>query len=102
MTFEMDRLAKILRHAFAPLLVAGLSLGASVAATIYVDASNQVPGNGSLANPYRKIQDAICHSAIGDNIIVNPGTYNESLRMRPGVSVVSAAGYAVTTIDGTG
>src|SRR5881409_2051192 len=70
------------------------------AATIYVDASNQVPGNGTLASPYRKIQDAICHSTAGDLVLVNPGTYTESIRMRPGVSVVSAAGYTLTTING--
>jgi hypothetical protein len=57
---------------------------------------------GTQANPYCKIQSAICNSVAGDSVSVAPGTYFESIRMRPGVSVVSTGGYAVTTIDGTG
>src|SRR5439155_25861581 len=43
-----------------------------------------------------------CVSSSGDLVSVAPGAYNESIRMRPGVSVISTGGYAVTTIDGTG
>src|SRR5215510_13490135 len=72
------------------------------AATLYVDASKPCPGSGTQASPYCTIQGAICHSAAGDLVSVAPGTYLESIRMRPGVSVVSTGGYTVTTIDGTG
>src|SRR5262245_58777148 len=71
-------------------------------ATIYVDVTKPCPGAGTQASPYCTIQGAICHSVAGDLVSVAPGTYAESLRMRPGVSVVSTGGAAVTTINGTG
>src|SRR5205809_173536 len=79
-----------------------LSLRPLAAATLYVDVSKPCPGSGTQASPYCKIQSAICVSAAGDVVSVAPGTYLESIRMRPGVSVVSTGGYTVTTIDGTG
>jgi hypothetical protein len=39
---------------------------------------------------------------LGGTVLVRPGSYNESLRMFPGVSVVSTDGPSVTTIDATG
>jgi hypothetical protein len=74
----------------------------AVATTKYVDDSSPCPGAGTQANPYCKIQTAICNSVAGDSVSVAPGTYLESIRMKPGVSVVSTGGYTVTTIDGTG
>src|SRR5438093_12514266 len=74
----------------------------SAAATRYVDPTRTCPGSGTQASPYCKIQTAICNAAAGDLVSVAPGTYAESIRMRPGVSVVSTGGYTVTTIDGTG
>src|SRR5262245_47615687 len=90
-------------RALAGVVLAGLCLIAPAgAATRYVDASKPCPGSGTSAAPYCKIQSGICHSVSGDLVSVAPGTYAESLRMRPGVSVVSTGGYTATTIDGTG
>ena len=73
--------------------------------TVYVD-DNTCPGvgTGTQANPYCKIQDAICsiRATGGGTVLVNPGTYNEAIRMFAGVSVVSTDGPSVTTIDATG
>jgi hypothetical protein len=71
-------------------------------ATIYVNGGRPCPGAGALGDPYCTIQAAICDAAAGDVVLVAPGTYHESIRMRPGVSVVSLKGSAATTIDGTG
>lgn len=79
-----------------------LAITHAIGATIRVDASRPCPGNGSTSSPFCKIQSAICVSTPGDVVSVAPGTYRESIRMRPGVSVVSQGGYSVTTIDGTG
>ena len=75
---------------------------AASARTIYVDATKACPGGGTQTAPYCAIQTAICNSAAGDLVSVAPGTYLESVRVRPGVSVVSTGGYTVTTIDNTG
>jgi hypothetical protein len=74
-----------------------------LAATRHVDASSAAcPGSGTEASPYCLIQTAICNATAGDVIMVAPGTYPESLRMRPGVSVIAEGDYANTTIDGGG
>jgi hypothetical protein len=82
--------------------LAGPTVFPARAATLYADVSRPCPGAGTSSSPYCTIQGAICHAAAGDLVSVAPGTYLESVRMRPGVSVVSALGYAATTIDGTG
>ena len=94
-----------------PLRVAGwLALACALAAsgaaaqvTVYVDdASCPAPGSGTSGDPYCAIQSGICAARpSGGTVLVRPGTYHESLRMFPGVSVVSTDGPAVTTIDAT-
>ncbi len=72
-------------------------------ATWYVDdATCPATGNGTLQTPYCKIQDAICAAMSGDLVSVAPGTYPESIRMRPNVDVVSQSGALLTTINGAG
>ncbi len=74
-----------------------------MAQMLFVDAATCIaPGSGTVGDPFCKIQDAICGAASGHTISVAPGTYLEAVRMRPGVSLVSQGGAAVTTIDGTG
>ena len=92
------------RHSQVPTLAAALALFVlpAAGATIYVNGERQCPGTGALGNPYCTIQAAICRAAVGDVVSVAPGTYHESIRMRPGVSVVSQKGSGATTIDGTG
>jgi hypothetical protein len=86
------------------LALLALPFGAA-AQTAYVDDDNcPGPGTGTSLDPYCKIQDAICNldNSGGGTVEVRAGHYNESLRMFPGVSVVSADGPAVTTIDASG
>jgi len=77
-------------------------LGA-VGTTRYVDDNTcPLPGSGTQNSPYCRIQDAICAAVSGDTVSVAPGTYPESLRMKPGVSLISQGGAAVTTINAAG
>ncbi|MFQ5720820.1 MAG: hypothetical protein ACE5IK_14880, partial [Acidobacteriota bacterium] len=64
------------------------------------DATCPGVGSGTPADPYCRIQDAICAATAGDTVSVAAGTYPESVRMKPDVSVISQAGPAVTMIDG--
>ncbi|MFQ5700788.1 MAG: hypothetical protein ACE5HU_02975, partial [Acidobacteriota bacterium] len=66
------------------------------------DATCPAVGSGSLADPYCRIQDAICTATSGDTVSVAPGLYAEAVRMRPGVSLISQGGASVTTIDAFG
>jgi len=59
-------------------------------------------GSGTPGDPYCSIQDAICASSSGDTVSVAAGTYIEAIRMRPGVSLVSQGGAAVTTLNAAG
>jgi len=100
------RLIKMLRR-LLPLLLSGAALCALpvAAQTVYVDDDAcPVPGTGTDLDPYCKIQDGICSikDTGGGTVLVRPGTYNESIRMFPGVSVESRDGPSVTTIDGEG
>ena len=76
----------------------------ALAQVAYVDATNcPGPGTGTEQDPYCTIQDAICalDASTDGTVLVRPGTYAESLRMFPGVSVVSTDGPDVTIIDGS-
>ena len=73
--------------------------------TVWVD-DDTCPsaGTGTSGDPYCSIQEAICSikDTGGGDVMVRPGTYNESLRMFADISVISTAGPAVTTIDAFG
>ena len=72
--------------------------------TLYVDDSHcPGPGNGTIGNPFCKIQDAICalKNSGGGTALVKPGTYHEAIRLFAGISVISTDGPTVTTIDAT-
>src|SRR5262245_25837645 len=78
--------------------LAGLRVSA-VGTTRYVDDNAACPGNGNQATPYCRIQDAMCAAVSGDTVSVAPGLYTEAVRVRPGVSLISQGGAAVTTIN---
>ena len=87
------------------LVFTGLVLACSSAlAQTYVDDDCPLPEMGTQALPYCTIQAAICaiKDTGGGTILVEPGTYMESLRMFPGISVISTGGPTVTTIDAAG
>ena len=75
----------------------------AVGATWYVDKNHAPPctdaGPGTPANPFCSIQKGICAAGAGDTVIVAPGIYLESLRMKPEVIVLSQAGPVGTTIN---
>lgn len=83
-----------------------VSIAAATAAqtTVWVDDDCTAPGTGTQVDPFCTIQEAICdiEGTGGGDVMVFPGTYNESLRMFTGVSVISTDGPAVTTIDADG
>jgi parallel beta-helix repeat protein len=57
-------------------------------------------GDGMLP-PCFSIQYAVSSvAAAGDTVLVAPGTYTETIFMKPGVAVVSQSGPALTFIDG--
>ncbi len=68
---------------FSPLLSSAYTTTSS---TIYVDDDNtQGPWDGSLAHPYRHIQDALNASLDGDTVFVFNGLYNESVTIRQSI-----------------
>lgn len=77
----------------------------SAQSTVYVDDDTcPAPGNGSVGNPFCKIQDGICllKNSGGGTVLVKPGTYYEAIRLFAGISVISTDGPSVTTINASG
>jgi predicted outer membrane repeat protein len=72
--------------------------------TIHVD-DDACPGSGggTEADPFCSIQDALDVAFDGDDILVEPGTYNETINfLGKAVALRSAGGRDVTTIDAAG
>ena len=79
-----------------------LGLTPALAQVAVVDQANcPGPGSGTALDPYCSIQDAICalDGSGGGTVSVRPGSYNEAIRIFPGISVESTDGRDVTTID---
>ncbi len=96
--------ARGLAVALTLLLMGAMSISSflvnALGATFHVDdATCPAVGAGTPGDPFCAIQAGICAAGTGDTVSVAPGTYLESLRMKPGVAVVSTGGAAVTTID---
>jgi hypothetical protein len=86
------------------LAVATIAVPVQAQTTWYVDDDNcPGPGSGTSGDPFCSIQSAIEASVDGDEVIVAPGTYYESILLHGrAITIRSADGPAVTTIDGTG
>src|SRR4029079_482230 len=90
----------------ATVIAAGLFVWSAAPAqqTAYVDDNSPCPGAGTSANPYCRIQDAICAVPSAGNgtgtgtVLVRQGSYNEAIRMFAGISVISTDGPLLTTI----
>jgi len=67
--------------------------------TWYVDDDAPEGGDGSLENPFQRIQDAVDNATQGDNIRVWEGIYYENVVVNKTVSL-KGNGSVVTTIDG--
>ena len=84
----------------------------AMAMTIYVDARNNSGiEDGSIANPYNTIQEAILAAPLSyswsasgwpNEVSVAPGTYYGSLEMKQGVRLISQQGPENTIIDAAG
>ena len=78
-----------------------LALPAPPSGDVYVDANAVGPGDGSLANPFVSIQQAVAAptTADGSLIRVAPGEYWESIDLGARtMSIVSAGGAEVTIV----
>jgi M6 family metalloprotease-like protein len=67
--------------------------------SVYVDASNEGPQNGSWTNPWRTIQPAIDQADAGDIVVIFIGTYDAGFSLKDGVPVIGMRGAAVTTVN---
>lgn len=72
----------------SPLSMEVLASPASM--TLHVEASSSGAGDGSVSNPFARIQDAMDRSAYGDTIRVGPGTYEENITLNRGVTLLGA------------
>jgi len=83
------------------LILAGAAQGAT---TWYVDDDNcPGPGTGTPLDPFCSIQRGIDASANGDEVLVAPGTFNETVNFNgKRITLRSSDGPDVTIIDATG
>jgi hypothetical protein len=81
-----------------------LRSAAQAGITLYVDVDNcPGPGDGTEGDPFCSIQDAIVTAFDGDEILVAPGTYLETIDFdAKAVDLRSSGGALVTVIDGQG
>jgi len=61
---------------------------------------NDTSGDGSSGNPWLTISYALTQVSAGDTINVAAGTYNENITIDKAVTLLSASGKDVTTIEG--
>jgi hypothetical protein len=79
----------------------------TLAADLYVDASAAAGGDGSMADPFAEIQDALDVAVAGDVIHVLPGTYApiataaDGTEPAPITVQAEPAGEAIVQADGT-
>lgn len=67
----------------------------------HVDASALGPGDGSAANPFPSLQQAVQHAAVvtGDTLRIAPGVYHENVALgMKGLRLVSSDGPLVTEV----
>ena len=83
-----------------------LAFGAQAQSTWHVDLSNpNVPGTGTLADPYTSIQFAMAQATTvdGDSVAVQPGVYFENVDyLGKDVRLRSTSGPSLTIIDAGG
>jgi len=84
-------------------LLAFLFTPARAQAEVWVDDDCVGVQNGTFANPYCRIQQAICAiKAGGGTIHVLPGQYTESIRVTANIQIISTDGPTMTTLNATG
>jgi len=83
------RLNFVVKHGFIFLSLIVLFQACADPNTYYVDASYDGVEAGTVSQPYRTITAALNRAVSGDTIEVVPGLYNENIRMKAGVKVIS-------------
>jgi len=58
--------------------------------TVYVDDTCNPPADGSIGDPFCTIQEAVNHASNGDTILVQPGTYTESVTVGKSIRLLGA------------
>ncbi len=73
-------------------------------ADVFVDASAGAcaTANGTSAQPYCSISDALAAAVAGDRILIRPGVYQENLLLPSDLELIGIQGDRVTIIDGGG
>jgi predicted outer membrane repeat protein len=96
------RLDSHLRHGLAA--IAGVLAPAHALVDLHVDQANpNCPGDGTAADPYCLIQDAINAASDGDVVHVAPGTYYENLVVElRDITLIATDGPHATTVDAGG
>ena len=81
-----------------------VTFGGGLAVQFFVDADNcPGPGSGTQADPFCSIQTAIGNAASTTDIVVEPGTYYESIDfLGKTINLRSSGGPEVTIIDAAG
>jgi len=75
------------------------TINVTPASYIYVGKNgNDASGDGSAGKPYLTVSKAISMASAGTTIFIWPGTYTESLTLKPGVNLTSSAQYSVYII----
>ncbi|MCD6392895.1 MAG: right-handed parallel beta-helix repeat-containing protein [Planctomycetes bacterium] len=64
-----------MKRAYFPLLIPLILSCPAPGAVIHVDAASAGPGDGSVTDPFIRIQDAIDVAPTGDTVLIHPGTY---------------------------
>ncbi len=65
---------------------------------IFVNSENGNYEDGSRANPYNTIMEAVNHAISGDTIIVAGGNYYESITMKEGIYLIGSGALATNII----
>ena len=95
---KVVRLSLSLSAALVAALV--MVVPSAFSATLYVDAANTGFEDGTLANPFNTIQEAMDAALEDDTISVARGIYYGGLQLNKGIQLISQEGPQVTILDG--
>jgi len=80
------------RRTFLSVIVILVAFATASATDWYVDAAAAPGGNGSAANPFQKVGDAVGVASSGDRVLVAAGTYKETLNLATDLTILGDPG----------